>query len=107
MKELTENTEVKLKSAQIEVLNSDRRTFTALLKLLESTQREFDSLWNNPKASAEKQLEIRGKKAKNGFYIHSLAVNLCMEAGIEYDYSKLIPPVEYVINEDGSVTITK
>ncbi len=81
------------------------RTQRQLLSLLQSTQREFDSLWHNPKATPAEQLAVRGNRAVAGFQLHAAAVALCQQAGIQYDYTKLVPPLEYTAHQDGTITL--
>ncbi len=65
--------------------------------------RIFNMLWNNPKATPQEILDEYGIEAAE-LFAFSLQIQT-MATSIDPGYVALVPPYEYTINGDGTVTV--
>jgi hypothetical protein len=106
MNELTESTRpVYISRIKRECATIDKEVLDALRVLKEVSSKSFAHLWRNETYSAADILEARGNKAGLGFLLHHQAKTLLQTAGIPLDEVDSVPPAEYTIHPDGTVTL--
>ena len=72
-------------------------------RLKQEHARIFNQLWNNPKASPQEILDEYGTDAASLFSFSSQIQT--MAASIDSSYVPVVPPYEYTIKPDGTITV--
>lgn len=63
----------------------------------------FNMVWHNPNCTAQEIFDMFGANAYK-LFVSSGDMQALIKK-IKPDYEPLVPPVEYVINQDGTVTV--
>ena len=99
-KELTQAQKLKEFISSIKQSNK-----VALDMLKKSHEINFNNIWNNPSFTPQEIFDEFGTDAVQLFQVSSATqefIKMC-----DPDYEILVPPVEFTINEDGTVTVTE
>lgn len=86
------------------VLDDIKLTNTTLLNQMKLSARNlFQMTWHNPKNTPQEVMDLLGVDAAKAFQAHSGLQQLIYL--VDPTWVPLVPTHEYVVNQDGSVTI--
>ncbi len=87
------------------VIDIKERIIKSLRRFTSSQKTVFDMIWNHPEFTAQEIFDIFGTDAKDLFIASAAAENYQKMAVGEDNYTPLKVPAEFVINDDGTVTV--
>ncbi len=96
--------EYKLLPVAAHVINTQTLASIAIEEFKKACIESFRRLWYSD-ISAKEQLEVMGNKAAIAFEQHSKAILFLLSSGVNIDPIDYTPPLQYNINEDGSITL--